>query len=34
LRMAGIPPASAVLNAMKGRVLGEAQMIATYSRNR
>jgi hypothetical protein len=34
LRLAGVPPASAVLNAMKGRVLGEAQLIATYSRNR
>ena len=31
LHIAGNPPASAVLNAMKGRVLGEAQLVATYS---
>jgi Raf kinase inhibitor-like YbhB/YbcL family protein len=34
LRVAGTPPASTVLNAMKGRVLGEAQLLAKYSRNR
>ena len=34
LRIAGVPPASAVLNAMKGRVLGEAQLIGMYSRGR
>jgi phosphatidylethanolamine-binding protein (PEBP) family uncharacterized protein len=34
LGIAGTPPASAVLRAMQGRVLGEAQLIGVYTRNR
>ena len=34
LGIAGTPPASAVLRAMQGRVLGEAQLIGVYARNR
>jgi Raf kinase inhibitor-like YbhB/YbcL family protein len=34
LRIAGTPPASAVLRAMQGKVLGEAQLMGVYTRNR
>jgi Raf kinase inhibitor-like YbhB/YbcL family protein len=34
LRIAGTPPASAVLRAMQGRVLGEAQLMGVYTRTR